>query len=168
MNQPAAAAVSSELDSIQQRLTQYACDLNYDDIPPEVVHAARLRVMDTLGAVVGGFNDEPCRIARSLAEDIPFPSGATVIGTRFKTTPEMAAFVNSTTSRSAEMNDVAHKRGGKNAHPSDVITPLLAVAECHKVGGREFLVAVILAYEVLLRFAESVTTPGFDAATFGC
>ncbi len=168
MDNATQAGAKISADSIQEHLTRYACDLNYDALPEAAIHAAKIRVIDTLGALIGGFFDEPCRIARDLAADIPYPTGATVIGTRIKTTPDLAAFVNSTTSRSAEMNDVAHKRGGKNGHPSDVVLSVLAAAEHGKVSGRDYITGVVLAYEVYLRFAESVTTPGFDATTFGC
>ena len=90
---------SCPVDSIQQRLTSYACGLNYDGLSPEAIHAAKVRIIDTLGALIGGFFGEPCRIARNLAAQMPNPDGATVIGTRMKTTPDMAAFVNATTAR---------------------------------------------------------------------
>src|SRR5580704_11877728 len=102
MNMPLQRSVNKEVDSIQQRLTSYAYDLNYDDLSPEVIHAAKVRVIDTLGALIGGFFGEPCRIARNLASQMPSPDGATVIGTRMKTTPDMAAFVNGTTARYTE------------------------------------------------------------------
>ena len=70
------------VDSIQQRLTSYAYGLNYDGLTPEAIHAAKVRVIDTLGALISGFFDEPCRIARNLAAQTPIPAGATVIGTR--------------------------------------------------------------------------------------
>src|ERR1700676_2329877 len=124
------------VDSIQQRLTSYACDLNYDSLSPEAVHAARVRIIDALGALIGGFFAEPCQIARNLAAQMPNPGGATVIGTRMKATPDMAAFVNATTARYVEMTDFYHWPGSSEGHPSDVVTPVLAVAEHAQVSGR--------------------------------
>src|SRR6202030_3988115 len=121
--------------SIQQRLTDYACGLNYDALSPEAIHAARVRIIDTLGALIGGFFGEPCQIARNLAAQMPDPDGATVIGTRMKTTPDMAAFVNGTTARYAEMNDSYHWPGTAHGHASDAITPILAAVEHAHVGG---------------------------------
>src|SRR5690242_1413636 len=72
-------------DSIQQKLAGYANALCYQAIPPEAAHAAKLRIIDTLGALVGGFFAEPCLIARNLAAQTPTPHGATVLGTRVKT-----------------------------------------------------------------------------------
>jgi 2-methylcitrate dehydratase len=52
------------------------------------------------------------------------------------------------------------KAGG--AHPSDVIMPLLAVAESEHSSGRDLITAIVLAYEIYLCMANSVRTPGFD------
>src|ERR1700719_4054879 len=101
MNKPVEHSVKKTVDSIQQRLTSHACGLNYDDLSPEAIHAVKVRVIDTLGALIGGFFGEPCRIARNLAGQMSNPDGATVIGTRMKTTPDMAAFLNATTARFA-------------------------------------------------------------------
>ena len=42
------------------------------------------------------------RKACNLAAKMPHPQGATVLGTRIKTTPDMAAFANATTARYLE------------------------------------------------------------------
>ena len=46
---------------IQQRLTDYACSLDYAGLSPEAIHAAKVRIIDTLGALIAGFFAEPCR-----------------------------------------------------------------------------------------------------------
>src|SRR5262245_26132453 len=99
-------ALAKPVDSIQQRLATYACELRYEHLPPEVIHAVKVRVIDTLGALIGGFHGEPSRIARDIAAQMPDPGGATIIGTRWKTTPDMAAFANAIAARYVEMNDV--------------------------------------------------------------
>src|SRR3990172_13421639 len=159
--------MNEPVDSIQQRLTSYACDLNYDGLSPEAIHAAKVRIIDTLGALIGGFYGEPCRIARDLAAQMPNPNGATVMGTRMKTTPDMAAFVNGTTARYVEMNDAYHQPGVFGGHPSDVLMPVLAVAEHAQVSGREFIAGGVLAYEVFLRIPDAVgIPPGFDYTNY--
>jgi 2-methylcitrate dehydratase len=81
---------------------------------------------------------------------------------------DVAAFANATAARSAEMNDVYHRPGSRNGHPSDVITPLLAVAEYARASGAQLIAAVVLAYEVYLRFADLALNKSFDAANFCC
>src|ERR1700686_1405329 len=108
MNKPVERGMAKAVDSIEQRLTDYARGLSYDGLTPEAIHAAKVRVIDTLGALIGGFFEEPCRIARNVAAQMPNPDGATIIGTRMKTTPDMAAFVNATTACYVDMTDSYH------------------------------------------------------------
>ena len=168
MNNPPADIGNKAVDSIQRRLTDYACGLDYDRLSPEAIHAAKVRIIDTLGALIGGFFGESCCIARNLAAQMPNPAGATVIGTRMKATPDMAAFVNATTARYVEMTDFYHWPGSAEGHPSDVVTPVLAAAEHAHVGGREFITAVVLAYEVYQRISDVFRNPGFDPTNFAC
>jgi len=154
------------VDPIQRQLADYAAGLAIGTIPRATMHEASVRVIDTLGALVGGFFDEPCRMARALAADAPVAGGVAIIGTRLRVPPDVAAFVNGTTSRSAEINDVYHRPGSKNGHPSDVIMPLIAVAERARCSGREVLAAVVVAYEIYLCFADQFDSRAFDATNF--
>jgi 2-methylcitrate dehydratase len=154
------------VDPMQQRLVDYARLLTYAALPEDAVHAAKMRIIDTLGSFMGGYYDEPSRIARELGAELACAPGATLIGTNMTTTPEMAAFVNAITGRSVEANDVTHKAGGRNGHPSDVIMPVLAAAEYVHASGRQFLTAVVLAYEVYLRVSEAMIAPTFDLSNF--
>jgi 2-methylcitrate dehydratase len=154
------------VDSLQQRLTRYASGFSYERLTPEAAHAAKVRIIDTLGALMSGFSGEPCRIARSVAARMPQVDGATVIGTRLVTTPDMAAFVNGATVLHTEMTDVYHWPGGSGGHPSDVVAPMLACAEHVHASGRELIAAIVLAYELYLRFNDGFKNPGFDHANF--
>ncbi|MBI3045076.1 MAG: MmgE/PrpD family protein [Betaproteobacteria bacterium] len=161
---------SAATDRIQEALVDYCSRLRYEDVAGVTAHAAKVRVIDTLGALIGGFHGEACRIARNTAGRFPDPHGATIIGTRFKAPPEMAAFANATASRFVEGNDIyrwPHSTGG---HPSDVIAPILSVAEYARASGREFVVAVVLAYEVYCRISDSMDAwgNGVEPANFAC
>jgi len=158
------------VDKLQERIANYACNLDYKDLPPEIIHAAKVRVIDTLGCLIGGFFAEPSQLARAVAAQVSSPMAATILGTREKSSPEMAAFANATAVRYAEYNDVYQSPGGGGGHPSDVITPILAVAEPTHASGKDFLTAIVLAYEVLLRLADParLDTRGFDYTNFIC
>lgn len=145
-------------DEIQARLAEYAAEFSYEALTPQAINTAKTRVIDTLGTLVCGFFAEPCRIARMLA--VPLRDGSTVIGTSIRTTPDLAAFANATAARYVEMTDAYHW-----GHPSDVIMPLLAVAERVGASGRDFIATIVLAYEVYQRMAD-VTSKGFDNTNF--
>jgi 2-methylcitrate dehydratase len=168
MNKPVEKVLERAVDSIQLRLTEYARKLRYEDLPADVVHIAKVRVIDTLGSLIGGFFAEPCRIARDVAAAMPNAAGATVLGTRMKTSPEMAAYVNAATARYVEMNDIYHWPGAFGGHPSDVLTPVLAAAEHACADGRAFITSVVLAYEVYQSFSDVFRNigMGFDHTNF--
>jgi len=155
-------ANAAKSDSIVDAFVRYAGSVNYESLPPAVVHATKIRVIDTFGALVGGFFGDPCRIAREVAAQMGSTNGATIVGTRERTAVDMAAFVNGVTARFVEMNDVYHWPKAGGAHPSDVIMPLIAVAEVERRSGRDLIAAIVLGYEIYLCMANSVRTPGFD------
>ena len=155
-------------DAIQLRLSGYAAGLRHEDLDDEAIHEAKVRVIATLGALIGGFDGKPCRIAREMAARMPQSPGATVIGTWLTTAPDMAAFVNGTTARYVEMNDVYHWPGSSGGHPSDVLMPVLGVAEHVRASGRDFITSLVLAYVIYLRMSDAVHTRGFDCANFCC
>ena len=161
------AGAAQETDALQCALAQYAYGFPHVAIPVDTLHQAKVRLIDTLGALAGGFQDEPCRMARALAAECPAAhGGATVLGTALRVSVDVAAFVNGTAARSAEINDVYHHPGSKNGHPSDVILPLYAVAEHGHADGETFLASVVLAYEIYLHFADNFHSRAFDATNF--
>jgi len=168
MEKTAERSANKAVDSIQKCLTDYACELHYDDLSSDAIHAAKLRVIDTFGALIAGFFGEPCRIARNLAAQMPDLGGATIIGTRMKVAPDLAAFVNATTARYPELNDIYHWPQSVHGHGSDALMPILAGAENARVNGRDFITAIVLAYEVSCRFSDVYPNRAFDPANFIC
>jgi 2-methylcitrate dehydratase len=156
------SAAPKAADSIQHRLADYASNLAFESLPQEVVQAAKLRIIDTLGALIGGYFGEPCQIARALAATMPNDNGATVLGTRMKTSVDLAAFANATAARYLEYTDFYHWPGSLDGHASDVLTPALAMAEHARASGQDFITAVVLGYEVFLRSCDIFPNGGFD------
>jgi 2-methylcitrate dehydratase len=157
-----------ERDAAQARIAAYAHGLRFDALPEEVVHGAKVRLIDTLGVLMGGFPGEPCSIARSVAAAQPMANGATVIGTRMRTTAEMAGFVNGTTLRFLDMNDNYNWPGSAHGHPSDALAAVLAAAEVAGANGRDLISAVVLAYEVFLRTSDMFRNQSMDTANLTC
>lgn len=151
-------------DGVQDRIARYAADFAFADLPDETVHAATMRILDTFGALIGGFHQQPSRLARQAARWIGCGDEATLLGTAEKARVEMAAFANSSTARYAELNDTYHWPGSSGGHPSDMITPLFAVAEWRHASGADLIAAVTLAYEIYLRIADKtqLSTSNFD------
>jgi 2-methylcitrate dehydratase len=168
MEQTANSPVQKASDGIQQHLTDFAFHLDYASLPPAVIHGAKVRIIDTLGALIGGFHAEPCRLVRSIGAQFPNPDGATILGTRMKTTPDMAAFVNGTSARNLEITDAYFWPGSYGGHPSDVVTPILGCAEHAQAGGRELITSVVIGYEVFIRLCDVFHNFAIDHTNMCC
>ena len=79
--------------SLAERLADYSASLRYGDIDG-VVHEAKKRLLDSLGCAIGAIGERPVESATRLVEEWYRADAATILGTRRKTTPDMAAFVN--------------------------------------------------------------------------
>ncbi len=126
-------------------IADYAHALRYEDLSAGAIRHVKRCLIDTFGVALGAFDEEPCRIARKLAQRVSVPTGARILGTPHRTLPELAAFANSTMARYFDGNDVYPGGGG---HPSDMMGGILAVADQNKVDGKTLITAIVLAYEV--------------------
>src|SRR5262245_3997063 len=154
------------MDSMIQRLADYAAGLRYKDLSPEAVHECKRRLIDTLGCAIGGFRAEPAAIARALAVRSRGNPSARVLGTAQRSTPELAAFANGVAMRYLDFNDAyAAKSTG---HPSDVFAGVLATADAQRADGRATITSATLAYEAFCNFSESVPREiGWDHTVYG-
>jgi 2-methylcitrate dehydratase len=123
--------------------------------------------MDTLGCAFGGYGSAAARIARDLAATVTSSRPATLLCSGQKTSAELAAFANDVMIRYLDYNDGYISRG--SGHPSDSIAALLAAGEVARAGGRELILATVLAYEVFCRICDAWDNKefGVDHVTIG-
>jgi len=133
------------MDHSTKSIAEFSTRLGYADLPADVVHDCKRRIIDTVGAGIAAFDEEPSRIARAVAMRTEVAGGATLIGTSHRTLPELAAFANSVASRYLEGNDTYPGGGG---HPNDNLLPVLAIAEANRASAQTATTAIVLAYEV--------------------
>lgn len=153
--------------TIADQLAKYAHNLNYSDLPPEVIHEVKRRVIDSLGCAVAAMDSEPAKIVGQIAHCVSSRRGATLLGTTHVTSPEMAAFANGAMVRYLDYNDTYLSK--EPAHPSDNIPAALAMAESCEKNGRDLILAIALAYEIQCRLcdAASLRSRGWDHVTYG-
>jgi 2-methylcitrate dehydratase PrpD len=110
------------------------------------VAAAKLVLLDTIGAIVAGSAlDENTRLARMAAGRAP-RGGSSLLGHGWKADALLATFVNATAGVALEVDEGNRLGGG---HPAiHVIPAALAVAEESGADGRRFLESMIVGYEV--------------------
>ncbi len=139
------------MDNMTRQIAHYAHAASFQLFPPEVVEAARARIIDALGCALGGSDCEAARIGRRLASGgMPDLFAGRIVGSTTRTTAEIAAFTNTSMIRYMDFNDGHH--GG---HPSDMLGALLALAELSGADGPRLLGALVVGYEVALRFIRA-------------
>lgn len=156
---------ASAVDPVQQALVSTAHGLTCDALSPQDVERCTLHVIDTFGSLMAGFFSETAESARALVATMQADHGASVLGTSMRAHADVAAFVNATTSREAEQNDVYFPPIGGGNHPSDVLLPLFNAAEHAGSSGRDLIAAIVVAYQIFLHLADRAKIAGFDQTT---
>ncbi|MBI3805466.1 MAG: MmgE/PrpD family protein [Nitrospirae bacterium] len=153
--------------TLAERLARFSREISYRTLPPEVIHEAKRRLIDTFGCALGGWESAPAKIARKMARSVRLPSGATLLGEAHRTTEDLAAFANGTAIRYLDYNDTYLSK--EPAHPSDNIPAALAAAEAAGRGGRALIEAMVLGYEIQCRLcdAAALRPRGWDHVTYG-
>ena len=135
-------------------LASFIANTGYNDIPAEVIETAKNYFLDWLGSAYAGSDSKPARILRDVVEELGGKPEATVVGSEMRNTCLHAALVNGAASHVVEMDDL-HK--ASIYHPAAPVMPAaLAVAEREGKDGKEFLRAVVLAYEASCRIGEAI------------
>src|SRR5262245_27081916 len=141
-------------------LARYVCELQFADLPADVVAMAKDVFLDAIGGQLACSTLPHCRMAIEYARQQAGPSDATVLGTEFRTSVEHAALVNGILGHGDEIDEVLELFG----HTSAVLVPaVLAAAEREHSSGEDLIVALVAAYDVASRLAIA----GFSLDTLG-
>ena len=154
--------------TLVEQITNYATHLRYEDLPPEVIKAAKRVIIDSIGCALGGYDSAPEKIARDLADMTSSKQAATLMVSGLKTSPELATFANGVMIRFLDYND-GYTSTGESGHPSDSIAAVLTAAEINKRSGKDVITATVLAYEMFCRICDTVDLKpiGYDHVTVG-
>jgi 2-methylcitrate dehydratase PrpD len=148
------------LDALAAR----AAEISFARLSPAAAAAARLVVLDTLGAMIAGSAEpENARLARAMAERASRPV-ATLIGHEAKVDALLATLVNATAGVALEVDEGNRWGGG---HPAIHVVPgAFAVAEERGADGARLLEAVVAGYEVSSRIGGA-TVPRANVHSHG-
>src|SRR6266700_1060983 len=140
--------------SLADRLSEYSCQLRYQDLPAPVVREARRRFIDSFATAVGAMDADAFGSARRCALRVQGQPGANLLGGG-RSSVEWATFVNGLLIRYLDYNDTYLSL--EPAHPSDNLAAVLSVGEMVGAGGRELITAAVLAYEVQCRLCDAAS-----------
>jgi 2-methylcitrate dehydratase len=132
-------------------LADFVAGVRFEDMAPATVEQLKIRMLDGLGCAIGAlgspFMERMLRFAGERTAD-----GAPLIGGGCAAI-ERAAFYNAALVRYLDFND-SFIAPNETCHPSDNIGAVYAAACCASASGRDFLLALAVAYAVQCRLSE--------------
>src|SRR5947199_5676793 len=140
-------------------LARYAAALRYEDLPKEVIAAAKDAIIDTIAACICGSALPWSRIIIDYAERTG-PGGASrILGRGTAVQAPAAALANGALAHAFELDSLT--RPGAGAHPgATVLPPALAVAQqigAHgqDISGRSLIAAFVAGNEIMIRIGRA-------------
>ena len=142
-------------------LAQFIADTEYASLPPPVVDAAKIAILDGVANMVAGSVQELADIIGRYVRDAGGAPQASVVGWGYQTNPPAAAFANGVFGHCLdyEIQGFPPTHGTSSCLPS-----ALALAEQHHVAGERVITAYVLGWEIQgrLRAASApATRPGY-------
>ena len=139
---------------ITRALGDFAANLDYEDLSPEVVDRAKYFCLDFAGVSLNGSTTDSAKAVVRALESVGRSGPSTIIGTSQMVLPEYAAMANGTAFHSIEMDDVNNEAC---LHPGVTAFPTaLAMADIAQVSGKEFIAAVVAGYDVIIRLGRAL------------
>lgn len=149
------------------RIAAYADALRYEDLDAATVERVKSHIVDSFACAFAAYDEKPVHVCRELAMT-PGEGVSTVLGTKHRTTPDLAGFANGAAIRYYDLNDAYASPTSGAVHPSDHIGACLAVAEAEKASAKDAILAIVLAYEVNCRLVDATdaVARGWDPTIF--
>lgn len=156
-----------------KKLARFCLEVSFDSLPREVVHKAKLCILDYIANIYGSLELDAVRSVVEYVRSLGGPEASTALGCGFRTGLQNAAFINGTTAEAIEAQDGL--RFGGN-HPVSAVLPVsFAMAEFLKRDGKALIEAIVAGYEAADRPAAAMhpwhTLSGFlptgTCGTFG-
>jgi len=138
------------MTSITHQMAEFAIKLKYEDIPAPAIKEAKRFLLDSVGCALAAVNNEDMAAMYRFVDRIGGTPEATIMGSGALTSAPNAALMNSLLVRALDYNDIYWEQDP--SHPSDVIFGGISPAEALGKGGKDALVAMMIAYELEMRW----------------
>jgi len=145
---------------IEQELARFARETSYDNLPEEVIHQARLCLLDLVGAACAGATALPGHVVTEIIEEAGGSPQAVLIGRKERVPALNAALGNGLYAHALELDDL--HRSSILRPGSPIIPAALAAAEKYGASGKELITAIVVGYEVGIRIAEAMTPSHYN------
>jgi len=132
-----------------EKVAQFIAETDFESIPKEAVGIARNAILDWVGVAIAGSNEPVTRILAGQVKRMGAIGEAGVIGKAFRTSSDLAAWVNGTASHALDYDDTIAEAAGYNFHPTvPILSAVLALGEKVGASGKDILTAYVVGIEV--------------------
>ena len=146
-----------------REFANFVSTTNFESIPSEVREHSKLMFLDWLGVTLAGSKEKIATVMMDFIRELDGESGSgqsTIIGKSARTDIMKAALINGSMSHVLDLDDY---HGGTLNHPTVAVLPgILAVAENKKLGGRDIITALTIAFDVLVRIGYGAGREHYD------
>lgn len=151
---PADGRATTQADGVTtDALVQFATRLRYEDLPPAVIDAAKRCMVDALGCGVAGWESNKGRLAATAMSRMGGPAESQLWGARTRLSATNAAFANAELMNGLDYDAIPHI-------PPVIVPALWSLAEARKISGRDFILALVIAYELASRLSSASSSMG--------
>jgi 2-methylcitrate dehydratase len=141
------------MSSLSGKMAQWALDVKFEDIPEESIWEAKRFLLDSVGCALAAVKNEDIEAMYRFTNKLGGTPEASVIGREYKTNAPNAALINCLLTRAMDYNDIYWEEDP--SHPSDLIGAALASGEVNHKNGKEILEAIVINYELMLRWCHA-------------
>ncbi|MFG1298270.1 MmgE/PrpD family protein [Xanthobacter sp. V3C-3] len=159
--------VAVSVASPTRALAEFAANLRYEDLPPDLVAQAKQCILDSLGCSVFG-SDKPwtkavARVVSRLGQN----QSASAFGMKMRADPTGAALINGTAAQGFELDD-CHDQSMSH-YGAGVVPTVLAMAEAFgPFSGKDIILATVVGYELGTRIGNTVSPHAFNRGFHPC
>jgi 2-methylcitrate dehydratase PrpD len=137
------------------RLARQAAELRFEDLPDDVVLAAKQCFLDTVGVAIAASSEPVTAIVRAVSEVDADPQVSSLLdGSGRRVSAAHAALINATAAHALDLDDMHPPMAG---HPSASLVPAtLALSEELGLGGPAMITAFVAGFETEFRVGCAV------------
>lgn len=141
------------MKTISQQAAEWAANLSWGAIPPEVVEDGKCRILDILGVMLAGRDTElVAAVRRAVCRETTQGQKASVIGFPGMASLSSAALVNGVTSSMLEFDDSHIETGVHSTGPVSALA--IPLAQMLRAPGKQFLLGFLVGSELTCRLAR--------------
>ena len=146
-------------------IARFVADTPAADIPAQATEKAKKVLADTFACVIAGAGSEVAEPLLRYVERAGAAGDRPILGTRVRTSPELAAMVNGTFGHSLDFDDVLTMMPG---HPSSIVlASLLASLGPEKTSGAQLIDAYVIGIEVGAKIGLGITNGHYNRGFHG-